>query len=219
MNLTDKIYRLTQQSRKRIIETMRERNIAKLNLVMTPEEFCKENGFDFDNEEQWSSDYDSYVGQEAPTVVLLFDDRLQDYVTKSVELQDGEHPRFKLDCYHYEDGNDTFNESEVFSMSQVYATMEEILGIDEEPDCVWVFTANQASDDETFDTITKLFFTKEEARKYLYDFVHGEDGEAHFAEKRGWTIDWDNPDWFQAYDKGYYSGNHTECTIDKFEIG
>ena len=83
---------------------------------------------------------------------------------------------------------------------------------------VWVFTADQTCDDEVMDKITKVFSTEENARAYMHDFVHGEDGEYQFAKKHGWDIDVDNPDHFMAYEEGYFNSNHTEAEVIKLQV-
>ena len=97
--------------------------------------------------------------------------------------------------------------------------MAEKYGLKDEPkQTVWVFVANQVSDGEMFDTITDVFTTEEAARKHLYEFVHGDEGEHEHAEKCGWTIKYDDPDYFQACEDDYYCTNHTEAMIEKKEV-
>jgi hypothetical protein len=89
----------------------------------------------------------------------------------------------------------------------------------QQPEYVWVFTAEQTADDDTFDLITKVFATEQAARKYLDEFVHDDDeGELAYAKKRGWTVEYDEPDHYRAYEEGYYLGNHTEAKIEKQEV-
>ena len=83
---------------------------------------------------------------------------------------------------------------------------------------VWVFTADQAYEDEVLDKIIKAFSTEEKAKAYMYDFVHGEDGEYQFAQNHGWNIAVDNPDHFMAYEEGYYNSNHTEAEVIMLKV-
>ncbi len=80
---------------------------------------------------------------------------------------------------------------------------------------VWVFTANQVADDDVCDTIVEVYETEADAKRRLYDFVHGEEGELAYAQKRGWKIAHNDPDCYEAYEEGYYAGNHTELTVEE----
>jgi hypothetical protein len=81
-----------------------------------------------------------------------------------------------------------------------------------------VFTADQVADDDVFDVITEVFATEEAAKEHLHEFVYGDEGELEYAEKRGWTVEYNEPDHYRAFEEGYYSGNHTELTIEKKEV-
>ena len=128
-------------------------------------------------------------------------------------MNDG-NPRFKLNC-EGEFDNDWFYDYDVCSMLDVYEAMERELGLDAEPEYVWVFTADQVADDDAFDVITEVFATEEAAKEHLHEFVYGDEGELEYAEKRGWTVEYNEPDHYRAFEEGYYSGNHTELTIEK----
>lgn len=219
MNKIKEIHAKIRESRELIIKTMQERGIKDVELVMSQEDFAKENGFE--DPDDCECDYSDYKFNEAPCAVFF--DKYgagHDYRVLKVTLEGEEHPHFMMECEADEIGDDTFYEDDMMplSMVNVYEAMCEELKIEDEPECVWVFTANQALDDEMLDVLTKVFATEEEAKSYLYDFVHGEDGELEYAEKRGWTIECDYADWFQAYEEGYYCGNHTEVQIEKLEV-
>ena len=89
---------------------------------------------------------------------------------------------------------------------------------DDKPEYVWTFTAEQAADDDSFETITKVFATEKAAQKHLHDFVYGKEGELAYAEKRGWTIEHNEPDHFSSYEEGCYCSNHTEAVIEKQQV-
>lgn len=88
-----------------------------------------------------------------------------------------------------------------------------------EPECVWVFTADQVYDFEACDVVVKVFTTEDAARKFLQDFVHdaGDDSIENQAMRNGWEID-ASPDVYCAYCHGSYSSDHVECTITKCQI-
>lgn len=205
-------------AKERIIKTMQERGITKVNLVMTWAEWAKENGFD--PAEEPDDDYTDYRNQEAPYVIFFNKwSNGMDYAVYSVEMVDGPvEPRFKLDCYNSDEGSEWFYDSELTNLSMigVYDALERQLGLEEEFEYVYTFTANQATDDEVLDTIIQVFATEEAARKYLHEFV--EEGELSYAEKRGWTIEQNNSDAFHAYEEGNYCGNHTEAFIEKHQV-
>jgi len=139
---------MMQDSREHIIEVMRERGISVVNLVSSLEEFAKENGFD--NIEDAESEYHDYISNDAPWVIFFNKwGHGIDYAAKSVELGDGEHPRFKLNCYNDEEGDETFHDDEltVLSMVNVYDRIVEKLEI-EKPGKVWVMTQESNVDGE-----------------------------------------------------------------------
>lgn len=211
-------------AKERIIKTMQERGIKKVNLVMTQEEWAKENGFGpNDDLDTYECDYDDYRNEEAPCVIFFNKwGNGMDYAAYSVELVDGPvEPRFKLECYNSEEGDEWFYDSDLDSLSMisVYDVMEKELEMEDEPkQKVWVFYADQVSDCDVLEPVVELYSTEEAARKHMHEFVHGNEGEYEYAEKCGWTIDDDDPDHFQASEEGYYAGNHTEATIEEKEV-
>ena len=227
MKTVSEIYGMVNKCREQVIKAMQERGVKKVNLVMSPEEFCKENGFDFENEGQWESNYDDYKCQEAPYVIYFnkWGNGI-DYRVLSVTLKDGTiHPRFELECEADEEGDETFCDDEVqfMSMLNVYAAIGEELGIEEDPETVWVFTAEQAWDGEVAETIVKVFATEKAATDYLREFVHvnddGDETATQYVERRGWKTEHDEPMLYRAYEDGDYALNHIECTITECKIG
>lgn len=147
---------MMNDARRRIIETMRERNIKLVNLVMTQEEFAKENGFD--DAEDAEDDYNDYMSNDAPYVIFFnkWGNGI-DYAALSVELEDGEHPKFKLNCYNSENGSDTFSDYDLtqLSMVNVYERMLEELDIEDEPEKVMVLY-EVCEDDNTKTSIVAM---------------------------------------------------------------
>lgn len=157
-------------AKERIIKTMLERGIKKVNLVMTWEEWAKEN--DFDPADDPCGEYDDYRWEEAPYVIYFnkWGNGL-DYAAYSVELVDGpEHPRFKLECYNNEEGSETFTDDELTNLSMIgiYDAMEEELVMKDEPkQKVYVVTFLNDCEWELPNVSVNVFGTLEEARKCL----------------------------------------------------
>lgn len=221
--MTD-FYAMVNAAKERVIKTMQERGVKELNLVMPYKEWGKEQGYtkdDYEDDGAYDCDYMDYKQQEAPYVVY-FDKygRGIDYRVLRVTLVGDEMPRLELYCEADEEVDTSFYDDDVMfvTMINVYTSMAEVLEMEDEPEYVWVFVAEQSADDETMATITRVFATEEAAVKCLRDFVDGDEGEREYAEKRGWTIEADCDDWFVAYKEGYYCGNHTECSIGKREL-
>ena len=94
---------------------------------------------------------------------------------------------------------------------------------------VWVFTAEQAYDYDSYDVIVRTFATEESARRFLHDFVYApasdgtivdseEESIAQYAERNGWDVEYDEPDFYMAHAEGSYPSDHVECRITKCEI-
>ena len=91
---------------------------------------------------------------------------------------------------------------------------------DNEPEKVWVFTAEQAWDDEVADTIVKTFRKKEAAQEFMHKFIHdgGEESIEDYVKRKGWEVELDEPDMYRAYGDGSYSTDHIEITITECNI-
>lgn len=213
MRLSDTIYKMMNDARQRVIETMRERDIKVVNLVMTQEEFAKENGFD--DAKQAESDYYDYRGTEAP-YVIFFDKwgRGTDYAALSVELVDGEHPKFKLNCYNSNEGDDRFYDNDLtwLSMVNVYERMLEELEIKDEPEKVWVLFDESLCDYELQGRRIMVFKSEDEARKKFKEFA---DESRKTAENNGWEIGSDNDDFFEAYPEGAWGTSHETVELSE----
>lgn len=131
MKLSGKIYQMIQEARERIIETMRERNITRVNLIMTQEEYVKANGLD--NADDVYADYNDYMTNNAPWVIFFNKwGNGVDYAALSVELVGEDHPSFNLNCYNSEEGDDSFMDDNLapLSMVHVYEHLLEVLGLE-----------------------------------------------------------------------------------------
>ena len=121
---------LVNEVRQRIIKVMRERHI---NLV----QFCPANEEEYLQEHKGEEDvqqFGDYRDEHCP-YVIFFDKYSSgsEYSVMSVSLEEGEHPRFKMECdgeYNWE----TFYDDDVvwLTMLNVYECLEIQLEIDEE---------------------------------------------------------------------------------------
>ena len=216
MRLSDTIYKMMNAARQRVIETMRERDIKVVNLVMTQEEYAKENGFD--NAEDAEYEYNDYMSIDAPWVIN-FDKwgNGHDYAALSVELVDGEHTKFKLNCYNSENGDDWFYDYDlaVLSMANVYERMLEELEVKDEPEKVWVLFDEGLYDYELHGRRIMVFKSEDDARKKFKEFA---DQSRKTAENNGWEIGSDNDDFFEAYPDGSWGTSHetVELSVTTF---
>ena len=220
MKLIDQIFQTMNSAKERIVKTMQERGIKKLNLVMTLEEYAKKVGI------EEPDDYDEYCNEEAPYVVI-FDKWCHgiDWRVDSVELKvdDKGHPCFEMNCYNGDDGDETFFDYEATdaNLMYIYDVMMQQLGIDDDPEYVWVFTAEQAWDGEVADTIVKAFPTEDAAVKYLHDFLLDDGGDESirdYVKRKNWEVDTDEPMHYCASEEMRYGTDHIELTITKCEI-
>ena len=139
-----------RESRERIIKAMQERGLTELNMIMTREEFAKENGLDPDDEDlehEIDCDYADYRNQEAPYIIHM--DKYEvgaQYDVLSVKL---EGDRLKFECEGEYDNDWSWEDDVVYlTRFNVYERMENLLKIEDEPEKVWVFTQESNVDGE-----------------------------------------------------------------------
>lgn len=215
--ITD-IYGIVKASREHIIKTMQERGLTEVVIMPDREEWLKQ------NPDKYEEDYDKACYDECPYVVYF--DKYgcgYDYMVKKVELIGKDalgFPCFRMECEANELGYDRFTDDDVYDMRWVYEVLEKRLGIDDEPEYVYVFTAEQAYDEKTYDTIVKAFSSEEAAQEFLNTFIHddGDEPITEYVEKHGWSVENDEPNYYMACEDGNYQANHIECTITKCEI-
>ena len=213
------IYPLVKQVRQRIIETMQERGIRGVEFIPSEEEWLEQ------NPDKSEDEYYVLRDEVCPNVVY-FDKYGCGYeyqVTKVLLIgKDAKgFPYFKLECEANELGYDTFLDTDVYDMTWVYEMLEKALGLDKEPEKVYVFTAEQAWDGEVADTIVKTFRTREAAREFMHKFIHdsmNDESTADYVKRKGWEVEVDEPDMYRAYPDGYYPTNHIELTITECNI-
>lgn len=213
------IYPMVNEVRQRIIEKMRAENIVLVQFCpATEEEYLQEH----DGEKDVQG-YGDYRDEHCP-YVIWFDkyNSGEDLCVMSVSFMDGEHPYFVLHCEGEYDGKDVCDcDVAWLTMLNVYEMLEKHLELEDEPEKVYVFTAEQAWDGEAADIIAKTFRKKEMAQEFMQKFIHEPvDGEsvADYVESNGWYVEMDEPDLYRAYNDGRYSTDHIEITITECNI-
>lgn len=167
-------------------------------------------------------DYYDYRDEVCPNVVY-FDKYCvgYEYTVLQVTLVEGSRePYFKLECDANELGSDTLIDTDVYDMTHVYELLEKKLEIEDEPEKVYVFTAEQAWEGESADIIVKTFRMKEAAQKFMHKFIHedGDESIEDYVKRKGWEVEMDEPDLYRAYYDGRYTTNHIEITITECNI-
>lgn len=212
------VYAVIREMREQVVKTMQERGIKSLSLCMGREEWLKL------NPDKYEEDYDTYES-EAPYAVFF--DKYgcgYDYRVDSVTLKTREYdnePVLEFDCYANEIGSETFVEDDMvfLTLYNIYDALMDLLVIESEPEYVWVFTAEQAWDDEVADVIVKTFRKKETAQEFMHKFIHdgGEESIEDYVKRKGWEVELDEPDLYRAYGCRY-STDHIEITITECNI-
>jgi hypothetical protein len=143
--------------RKQVVKTMQERGIKELPMFKSYQEWGKEQDYKPDDYEEDESDDEGYLNYrdgEAP--YAIFFDKYgygYDYRVDKVTLkQNGTGaPVLEFDCYANEIGSDTFGENDfVFlTLYNVYDTMLDLLGIEDEPKESFEITSVSREDLET----------------------------------------------------------------------
>ena len=159
------IYPVVQQVRQRIIETMQERGLTKVDIIPSREDYDKEHKDDPDYDEFGWDELKSYT---CPAITFFNKHSMglsYDVISVELDMNDG-HPRFKLNC-EGEFDNDWFYDYDVCSMLDVYEAMESVLGLDVEPEKVWVVTFINDPDCEIPNVSVNVFGNYDAARKCL----------------------------------------------------
>lgn len=222
------MYAVIREMREQIVETMQERGIKELAMCMSYQEWGMEQNYkpeDYEEDETDDYDYTDYLDQEAPYVIFFdkychgYDYRVDKVRLKTYKDSD---PVLMFDCHESELGDDTFGENDLvfLTLYNVYDTLLDRLGIEDEPEKVYVFTAEQAWEGEAADIIVKTFRTREAAREFMHKFIHedGDESIEDYVKRKGWEVEMDEPDLYRAYDDGRYSTDHIETTITESNI-
>lgn len=216
------IYSIVAEMRENIIKTMQQRGLKEINIV-PPRDIYE---LQHEHEPDYSElDWDELVMAEAPAVTHYgMSNHGEHYEVLKVILEESGFgkPRFKFECKG-EYRTEWFWEDEVLRCSciDVWDSLEKKL--EREPQEVWVFTAEQASDGDVEDIIIETFKTQQAADGYLHDFIHKKDEDKEesvlqYVERRKWKTSIDCPELFRAYKDGSYATDHIECTITKCKM-
>ena len=204
------IYPMVNEVRQRIIETMQERGISEVEFIPSEDEWLEQ------NPDKSEDEYHVHRDEVCPNVVY-FDKYGCGYeyqVTKvllTTKKPKG-HPLFKLECDTNELGHDTFLDTDVYDMTWVYEMLEKHLGLDDEPEKVWVLFDESLYDYELQGRRIMVFKSEDEARKKFKEFA---DESRKTAEDDGWEIGSDNDDFFEAYPEGSWGTSHETVELSE----
>ena len=162
------IHTLVDEVRQRIIETMREKNIAVVQFAPCEEDYEEEHKDDPD-----ALEYCEYRDDHCPYVVW-FDKHGSgnDLCVLSVSLSDGEHPFLVLHCEDSPDSYDLYDYDVArVSMPSVYECLEKHLGLEDEPEKVWLVKQESNVDGQILFNVTPCK-DRETAEKVVAGEVH-----------------------------------------------
>ena len=201
---------LVKEVRQRIVETMQERGISEVEFIPSKEEWLEQ------NPDKYVDDYYVHRDEVCPNVVY-FDKYGCGYeyqVTKVLLVGKDPlgFPLFKLECEANELGYDTFLDTDVYDMTWVYEMLEKHLGLDDEPEKVWVLFDESLYDYELQGRRIMVFKSEDEARRKFKEFV-GKSRKT--AEDSGWEIGSDSDDFFEAYPDGSWGTSHETVELSE----
>lgn len=141
------IYGIVRESRERIIKTMQERGITELATILPYSEWCKQEECEPEEAEDDDTNYMDYKDQEAPYVVFIGKYNMDDYRIDKVTLVGD---RFKFEGHSNELGYDWAWEDDTVWATRmfVWEKLEELLGIGDEPEKVWIVKQESNDDGE-----------------------------------------------------------------------
>ena len=193
------IYPLVNEVRQRIIEKMRAEHIAGVQFCpVNEEEYLEEHKGETDVQ-----DYGDFRDEHCP-YVIWFDkyNSGEDCCVFYVGFDDGEHPRFKLQCEGECDWHELWDDEVAqLTMLNVYECIEKQLGLDEEPEepekvkCAVVFgtRATHRYDEQDFEGLHEVCrdgdgsivireFDTEAERKAFIEGIEAGDGWCDYME-------------------------------------
>ena len=213
-------YAVIREMREQVVKTMQERGIKELPMFMSYQEWGKEQNYKPDHYEEDESDDEDYLNyrdEEAPYAIFFdkygtgYDYRVDKVTLKKNGIGD---PVLEFDCYANEIGSDTFGEDDMvfLTLYNVYDTMLDRLGIEDEPKPIWVLFAESLYDYEIVRRVINVFENEGDARKAFAEEVK----EARkCATTNEWTIGNDNEDFFEAYPDGSWGTSHETVELNQ----
>ena len=134
-------YAVIREMREQVVKTMQERGIKELPMFKSYQEWGKEQDYkpdDYEEDESDDEDYLNYRDEEAPYAIFFgkygtgYDYRVDKVTLKQNGIGA---PVLEFDCYANEIGSDTFSENDMvfLTLYNVYNTMLDLLGIEDEP--------------------------------------------------------------------------------------
>ena len=146
------IHQLVSDVRQCLIKTMQERGMKELFLVRDIREFASDNDLD-DDDPDLEDKYREYLSDNAPSVDFIGKHgRCISYTVTKVERVTGTAPHFLFYCVPDESDvpEETIDEYSFGrnSLFEVYECMERELGIDDEPETVWLVRRESNDDGE-----------------------------------------------------------------------
>ena len=216
---TKNIISFTCDARKSIIEAMQKRGIKELLTVMSKEEWAKENNRILEELEEDDGDYKDYQDQESP-YVTWFDKHLNGWNCRVDKVKlttdsDG-NPLLEYDCWLGEDGGISLNEHDIeyTTNNHVFLHLQELLGIEDEPEKVWVLHRECVIDYELSSREIKVFRNEEEARK---EFKEKAKHDCKYCCISEWEVSSDDENNFVAYEDDY-ALNHIMIELNETVI-
>lgn len=205
------IYGIVKESRERIIKTMQERGITELATILPYSEWCKKEECEPEEAEEDDDAYTEYKDQESPYVVFIGKYDMDDYRIDKVTLVGD---RFKFEGISNELGYDWAWEDDTVWATRmfVWEKLEELLGIGDEPEKVWVLFDESLCDYELQGRRIMVFKSEDEARKKFKEFA---DKSRKTAEDNGWEIGNDDVDFFEAYPEGSWGTSHETVELSE----
>lgn len=148
------VYAAIREMREQIVKTMQERGITELDTYMSAEEWAKANGRSIEDVTEDDSEYEEYKWETAPYVVyfdkhdLGTEYRVEKVTLVKESLGDSEYT-FKFDCVGSED-SEWFWEEDIYfdTRINVWDALEERLGIEDEPESVYLVKQESNVDGE-----------------------------------------------------------------------
>lgn len=217
--MINKIYQMIGEAEARIIKTMQERGITRLALIPSLDEYAEQRGVSPEDAEE---DYENERRDEAPQIIF-FDKwgNARNYYATAMELEKSpafDRLRFRIDCYDEDDGTEQHYTSEEIvreTLADVYDAAMKRLGLDDEPEPIWVLHTESVYDYELLERTITVFRSEADAREAFKCAVEKARKTARVNE---WEVGTDSDTGFEAYPDGYCATSHEYVELSKTEL-